>query len=369
VAFSEDDRRWMRQALALAVRAPGSTTPNPRVGCILVRDGVAVGTGMHRGAGQGHAEALAVAAAGEAARGACVYVTLEPCAHHGRTPPCSDALIRAGVERVVAANVDPDPRVNGRGFASLERSGIRVEYGLLEREALRINEGFFLHHASARPLVTLKAAISLDGRLSAAAGVSQWITSAAARRVAHRLRLDHDAVLVGAGTVRHDDPRLSVRLTGEEIRRRIVVLSASLNIDPAARIFSAGDPESVLVYTGSRSTQEAARSLAKHATVVRVGEAEDGLNLDDILTDLGRRGVYSVLVEGGGVTLARFLARGVAQRAALFQAPLTLGAGGATPMLDGLAVTSPAAGAHLEREGVFAVGTDQWTVGRWRGVE
>jgi diaminohydroxyphosphoribosylaminopyrimidine deaminase/5-amino-6-(5-phosphoribosylamino)uracil reductase len=369
MACSTEDRRWMLQALALAVRAPGSTTPNPRVGCVLVRDGVAVGAGLHRGAGLGHAEAVAVAEAGDAARGACAYVTLEPCAHHGRTAPCSDALIRSGVERVVAAGVDPDPRVNGRGFAALEQAGVRVECGLLGREAARINEGFFLHHETARPLVTLKAAVSLDGRLSAAQGVSRWITSPAARRVTHRLRLDHDAVLVGAGTVRADDPRLTVRLGGGEVRRRIVVLSSSLRIDPRARIFAGGDPKGVLVYTGSKAGEAAGRNLAGRATVICIGETEDGLRIDEVLADLGRRGVYSVLVEGGGVTLARFLGTGMAQRAALFQAPLTLGAEGATPMLAGAAVASPAAGWRLEREGVFAVGVDQWTVGRWREGE
>lgn len=355
----------MAQALALSARARGSTAPNPRVGCVLVRGGVAVGSGLHHGAGTAHAEDTALDAAGTAARGATAYVTLEPCAHHGRTPPCADRLITAGVTRVVAAIGDPDPRVDGKGFARLEKAGIQVQTGLLAREAERLNAVFLHHHRAGTPLVTLKAALSLDGQLSAACGESRWITGLTARRVAHRLRLDHDAILVGAGTVRRDDPRLSIRLDGDEETRLVAILSLSLELDLGARVFSRRDPDSVIVYTGPAGSAARARVLASVATVVRVGADERGLELEEVLSDLGARGMYSVLVEGGGMTLHRFVSQGLAQRAALFHAPIALGAGGATPMLAGAAVSVPTAGWSLERDGVVALGRDQLTVGRW----
>lgn len=360
--FSRDDRGWMAQALALAVRSGGSTSPNPRVGCVLVRDGRAVGCGAHQGAGSPHAEGLAIADAGDDARGATAYVNLEPCAHHGRTPPCADALIRAGVRRVVAAIRDPDPRVDGRGFEKLEEAGIEVEVGLLDTEARRLNAGFLHHHATGTPLVTLKAAMSLDGQLSAACGESKWITGPTARRAAHRMRLEHDAILVGAGTLRADDPSLTVRLEDSVVKRLVVVLSRSLRLDPAARLFAEHPPESVLVYTGADAD---ATALSDRATVVRVPADGDELDLSAVLRDLGSRAVHSVLVEGGGVTLHRFLSRGLAQRAALFHAPLALGASGATPMLSGPTVARPAEGWRLRRDGVLALGRDQLTFGTW----
>lgn len=355
----------MAQALALSARARGSTTPNPRVGCVLVRGGVVVGKGLHHGAGTAHAEDIALDAAEDAARDATAYVSLEPCAHHGRTPPCADRLIAARVTRVVAAIEDPDPRVAGRGFARLEAAGIRVETGLLAREAERLNAVFLHHHRVGTPLVTLKAALSLDGQLSAACGESRWITEVTARRVAHRLRLDHDAILIGAGTVRRDDPSLSIRLDGGEERRLVAILSPSLELDLAARVFVRRDPTKVIIYTGPAGAAEPAKALAPVATIVRVGEDERGLKLKDVLSDLGARGMHSVLVEGGGMTLHRFLSQGLAQRAALFHAPVALGAGGATPMLSGASVSAPAAGWSLERDGVVALGRDQLTVGRW----
>ena len=355
----------MAQALALSARARGTTAPNPKVGCVLVRGGLAVGSGLHQGAGTAHAEAIALDAAGDTARGAEVYVTLEPCAHHGRTPPCVDRLIASGVSRVVAAIRDPDPRVDGKGFARLAEAGIRVETGLLAREAERVNAVFLHHHRLGTPLVTLKAALSLDGQIAAACGESRWITGSTARRVAHRLRLDHDAILIGAGTLRRDDPSLSIRLDGGEERRLVAVLSSGLDLNLDARLFSRSDPDNVIVYTGPESSAESARALKSLATVVRVGEGERGLALDEVLRDLGARGTHSVLVEGGGMTLHGFLSQGLAQRAALFHAPLALGAGGATPMLAGASVSVPAAGWSLIRDGVVPLGHDQLTVGRW----
>jgi len=336
---------------------------------VVVRKDRAVGTGLHHGVGTAHAEDLALDVAGESARDATVYVTLEPCAHHGHTPPCVERLISAGVRRVVASIRDPDPRVDGRGFARLEKAGVKVESGLFACEARRLNAVFLHHHRWGTPLVTLKAALSLDGQIAAAHGESRWITGAPARRVAHRMRLDHDAVLIGAGTLRRDDPRLSIRLDGSEVHGVVAVLSPSLDVDPAASLFGARKPEQVIVYTGPTAPVAAADALKSVATVVRVAVDEAGLVLRDVLGDLSSRGVYSVLVEGGGVTLHRFLRRGLAQRAALFHAPRALGAAGATPMLAGPTVDAPQAGWSLEREGIVALGQDQLTIGRWVAAE
>ncbi|MCP3982431.1 MAG: bifunctional diaminohydroxyphosphoribosylaminopyrimidine deaminase/5-amino-6-(5-phosphoribosylamino)uracil reductase RibD [bacterium] len=352
------DRVWMAQALALGARGEGTASPNPRVGCVIVRDERLVGCGYHTAPGEPHAEAIAIDAAGAAARGATVYVNLEPCAHHGRTPPCADLLIRSGVARVVAAMGDPDPRVDGRGFAALEHAGIEVEVGLLGDAGRRLNAAFVHWHQRATPRVTLKAAASLDGRLSADAGESRWITGGDARTFAHRLRLRHDAILIGAGTLRADDPRLTVRLPGVDASRLRVVLSSGLDLDPCARIFASGDP--VRVYT----TADDAEAKLPGAEIVRAPSGERGLDLAWVLRDLGARGVQSLLVEGGGRTHASFLEAGLAHDVALFVAGTLLGHEGATPLIDGPAVASPAEGWKVADAEWVAVGADRLLLGR-----
>jgi diaminohydroxyphosphoribosylaminopyrimidine deaminase/5-amino-6-(5-phosphoribosylamino)uracil reductase len=226
----------MARALALAAEGLGLTSPNPAVGAVLVREGVVVGEAFHRVAGGPHAETAALAAAGEAARGATCYVTLEPCAHHGRTPPCADGLIAAGVARVVAACRDPDPRVDGRGLARLQAAGIAVTLGVGEAEARALNRAFFTRVTTGRPHVTLKSAMTLDGKIAAWNGESRWITGDAARREAHRLRFRADAILVGSGTVRRDDPELTVRLPGAPPKEPLrVVADTRLRISGDAR--------------------------------------------------------------------------------------------------------------------------------------
>src|SRR5262245_28495167 len=206
----------LQRALELAERGRGMTHPNPVVGAVVVRDGKVIGEGWHERAGGPHAEVVALEAAGEAAQGATLYVTMEPCAHHGRTPPCVDAIRAAGIRRVVVGTGDPNPLVDGRGIAALRTAGIDVEVGVLEDACRRLNAPFLSWHDRGRPFVTLKAAMSWDGQIAAQAGSSTWLTGEPARRHAHRLRFAHDAVLVGAGTIRRDDPRLSVRLPGME---------------------------------------------------------------------------------------------------------------------------------------------------------
>ncbi len=361
-----EDRRHMEQALALAALGEGSTSPNPRVGCLLVRDGIAVGRGFHRAAGEPHAEADAVAEAGESARGATAYVNLEPCSHHGRTPPCADLLVRAGVRRVVASITDPNPEVNGRGFALLRQAGIEVEVGLLDREARRINAPFLHVQAVGRPLVTLKAAASADGMIAALDGASRWITGAWARTFAHRIRWRHDAILVGAGTVRRDDPELTVRLGGVRAERLRAVLAPDLDLDPGARMMRGGGP--VRIYAAPDPPSDRLARLTGRASVVAVPAPGGRLDLAAVLDDLVRLGVLSLLVEGGARTMAGFVEAGLADRVALFTAPILLGARGATPLLDLRAPASPGAAIRIEPEHRIPLGEDVLLLGTIRGA-
>jgi len=354
--------------LALAALAEGTTSPNPRVGCVVVRDGRLAGRGYHRAAGGPHAEVVAIAEAGAQARDATLYVNLEPCAHHGRTPPCVDLLVRSGIRRVVAAMRDPNPMVEGQGFDRLREAGVRVDVGLLAVEAEQLNESFVHWYRWSRPFATLKAAVSMDGMLSAERGFSRWITGAAARRFAHRLRLRSDAVLVGAGTLRRDDPRLTVRLPGETRSPLRVVLSNSLELDPDAQVFRTAEATggATRVYTADRAAARANPQLADRAEIVPVGRASAGaLDLRAVLQHLGESGVQSLLVEGGGATFASFLTAGLADAGALFYSPKLLGARGATPLLDGPTVAQPALGRRLERRQLISLGEDLVVLGRF----
>jgi diaminohydroxyphosphoribosylaminopyrimidine deaminase/5-amino-6-(5-phosphoribosylamino)uracil reductase len=365
-AFDPVDRAWMEQALALGALGEGATSPNPRVGCLLVREGRLVGSGFHRAHGAPHAEAMAVARAGDRARGATAYVTLEPCAHHGLTPPCADLLVAKGIARVVAPLRDPNPLVHGQGFDRLRAAGVQVDVGLLAAAAYRLNEPFLHRHLCRRPLVTLKAAISLDGLTSARDGCSQWISGAPARRFAHRLRLRHDAVLVGAGTVRRDDPRLTVRLPGVRAERLRVVLAPGLNVHPDAAIFArheANGPQP-RIYTARSTGEEEDARFESRATVVRVGERAGRLALDEVLRDLAGQQAQSLLVEGGARTFGTFLEAGLVDRAALFVARRLLGARGATPLLDLPSVREPGRGWRLVQVQQVALGEDALLLGR-----
>lgn len=360
------DRSFMAQALALAALGEGTTRPNPLVGCVIVKDGAVVGRGFHRAAGEPHAEALALVEAGAQARGATLYVNLEPCAHHGRTPPCTEAIVRAGVHRVVAAVTDPNPLVDGRGLLALRASGIAVAEGVLESEACALNAPFLSTHQRGRPFVTLKAAQSLDGRISAAGGRSTWVTGGASRRYAHRLRFRHDAVLVGAGTVRRDDPRLTVRLPGIDALRGRVVLAPRLALDPRAKVFareSASEPRT-RVYVGAACAEAEMARFRDVADVVRVAEGADGLDLPAVLADLRQAGVQAVLVEGGGKTSGAFLRAGLVDEIVLFIASRLIGAGDATPVIDLPAVSDPGKAWRVAPAALIPMGGDFVVVGR-----
>ncbi len=319
----------MQVALGLARRGLGRVWPNPAVGCVLVAEGRVVGRGATGDGGRPHAEAIALARAGLAARGATAYVTLEPCAHTGRTPPCADALVAAGVARVVVAHQDPDPRVNGRGLAVLRAAGITVETGCLAAEAEALNRGFLSRVTRGRPMLTLKLATSLDGRIATAGGESRWITGAQARAEVHLMRAQADAVLVGAGTARADDPGLDVRglgLAGASPVR--VVLAGTLDLPETGRLASEA-AEAPLWLFHHAGADEARRAgwADRGATLIELPQQAGGrLDLAQALQELGRRGLTRVLCEGGGQLAAALLAGGLVDQVVAYSAGLVLGA-------------------------------------------
>jgi diaminohydroxyphosphoribosylaminopyrimidine deaminase/5-amino-6-(5-phosphoribosylamino)uracil reductase len=319
----------MRAALALAARGLGNTWPNPSVGCVIVRDGRVVGRGHTRPGGRPHAETEALRAATGHTRGATAYVTLEPCCHWGRTPPCTDALIAAGVARVVVALRDPDPRVDGVGFQRLRDAGITVEQGLLEEEARRVNAGFIKRFERGLPMVTLKLATTLDGRIASRTGESQWITGPEARRLAHALRGSHDAVMAGSGTLLADDPELTCRLPGYAPLPTVrVIADARLRTPLGARLFSAAAPAWIVTRPGHDPAALAALEQ-RGAEFLEVPAApQGGLEPEALLRALAARGITRLMVEGGAVLGASLLRAGLVDRLAWFTAPSLMGGDG-----------------------------------------
>ena len=322
------EMKWMDRAIALAERGRYGVSPNPMVGAVVVRGGRVVGEGFHRRAGGPHAEVAALRQAGSLARGADLYVTLEPCGHFGRTPPCSEAILASGVSRVVVGSRDSNAAAGGRGLASLSRAGLKIvrAAGSWRRRAEAQNEKFHVWMSEGRPFVLAKWASTLDGKTAAASGQSRWITGEAARRRALLLREEHDAVLVGAGTVREDDPLLTRRLgrnrTGARHWR--IVLDGRLRIPETARVLR--DPESLLVVTARRSSHPQAKRLgARGARVWSIPGVAGRISILRLLRRLAREGVTSLLVEGGAETLWEFFRAGCVDRVAVFLAPRILG--------------------------------------------
>ena len=330
---ARDDERWMRRALDLARRGLGETNPNPVVGCVIVKAGRVVGEGWHRRAGGPHAEVEALRQAGVGARGATAYVTLEPCAHQGRTPPCAPELARAGLGRAVVAMRDPNPRVDGRGLAALRRAGIAVTTGVLADEAALLNERFVMAARLSRPFVLLKAAMTLDGRIATAAGESKWITSAAQRKSARALRRLHDGVAVGIGTVLADDPRL---MPEPAVRRPFhrIVFDSRLRLPAGSRLVRSARRAHVWVVTTEDARGRA--ELERRGVRVLAGPARDGrVDLDWALGALRDAGLWSLMVEGGAELLGTLLAARLFDQVALFRAPLLLGGRGSRPAFGG----------------------------------
>jgi diaminohydroxyphosphoribosylaminopyrimidine deaminase/5-amino-6-(5-phosphoribosylamino)uracil reductase len=316
-----DDERWMRLAIREARRGLGRTSPNPTVGAVLVRRGRVVGRGHHARAGAPHAEVVAIQAAGAAARGATLYTTLEPCDHYGRTPPCSLAILSSGVTRVVSGSRDPNPLVNGRGLRRLRRAGRAVEARFLEEECDALNEAWMTFIRLGRPHVTLKVAATLDGKIATASGDSRWVTGPEARALVHRLRNRVDAVLVGAGTARADDPRLTARGPGGRDPLR-VVLDARASLPASLRLFRQRSRAATVV----AHLRAGARAPAPGVEMLRCRGRAGRVDLHDLLARLAGRGVTSLLVEGGAQVAGSFLAAGLVDRLLLFLAPRVAGA-------------------------------------------
>ena len=336
MAFTAQDKQFMQRALTLARRALGKTSPNPCVGAVLVKNSRVIAEDYHKHAGGPHAEVFVFRKAGKRARGATLYVTLEPCCTWGRTPPCTDAIIAAGVKRVIVATTDPNPRHAGRGFKILRRAGIRVDAGLLANESTALNAPFNKWITTGMPLVIAKVAASLDGKIATRTGDSQWITSEAARREAHKLRARVDAVMVTAGTVRRDDPRLTLRhgVRGNQPRR--VVVDARGRSPLRAKLFTDKFRKRTVVVTTAMSSQRWRQSLEKAGVgVITVKHDGDHVNLPAMLKAVGKLGVTSVMIEGGSDFLAALLEERLVDRVAFFYAPVIIGGREAVPAVGG----------------------------------
>lgn len=355
--FTENDARHMARALELARRGLYTTDPNPRVGGVIVKDENVVGEGYHERAGGPHAEIHALRAAGEQARGATVYLTFEPCCHHGKTPPCSDALIAASVGRVIAAMPDPNPRVAGKGFAVLNAAGIETASGLMQAEAEALNPGFIRRMRTGRPYVRVKLAASLDGRTATADGESKWITGERARADVQRLRARSSAIVTGIGTVLADDPSLNVRAFDIGRQPLRVVVDSHLRTPPSAKMLSL--PGTTLIVTAVNDAARAEALRAAGAEVLQLGKGGKA-DLDALLAALAVREVNEVLVEAGATLAGAFLDAGLADELVLYYAPVLLGDKGRGMFrLDGVAKTVE--GVKLEIRDVRAIGQD-WRV-------
>lgn len=358
------DPRFMAMALGLAERGLGRVWPNPSVGCVIERDGIVLGRGRTADGGRPHAEPQALAQAGEAARGSTAHVTLEPCAHHGQTPPCADTLIAAGVDRVAVALRDPDPRVGGRGIDRLRAAGITVVEGTLESRARHQQAGFLSRVERGRPLVTLKLAMTLDGRIATASGESRWITGPAARAHVHAQRARHDAVMVGAGTARADDPQLTVRGMGAVPQPVRIVVSRRLAV-PSDSALTRGDAPVWMLHGDAPPDRQAA--LAARGVSLIDCEAGPGghVDLSAALTALGDRGLTRVYCEGGGTLAAALLAQGLVDRLDCYTAGAAIGAEG-TPALGAMGLAALSEAPRLRLWDIRRIGND--VLHRWEAA-
>jgi len=376
VAQQETDRTWMRRAIALAWRACGRVAPNPAVGAVIVRDGVVVGEGCTKPPGGPHAEIVALREAGERARGATLYVTLEPCTHYGRTPPCVEAILRAGIARVVIGVRDPYPEVDGRGIAALRAAGLAVEVGVEAEAAAEVIAGYLKRLRTGLPEVTLKYAMTLDGRLATRTGHSRWITGPEARRYVHQLRDRHDAILVGVETVLQDDPELTTRLdpadAGDDGPHHPlrVVLDSRARTPLSARLLARTIPGQTLIVTTELAPPERLAALREAGAEVVVVPSRCGtVDLASSLQALAERGVNSVLVEGGGRVLGAFFDAGFVDRVVAFVAPLLVGGRQAPVPLAGHGVETMDEALRLHDLRIYQLGTDVVIEGRARPIE
>ena len=354
-----DDKRWMKRAIDLARKGIGTTSPNPLVGAVLVDDeGNVVGEGWHHKAGEPHAEVNALAQAGEKARGTTAYVSLEPCSHYGRTGPCCEALIAAGVKKVVIAIEDPNPKVAGNGIRRLQEEGIEVNVGVLAKEAAEVNEVFLHWITTNRPFVALKYAMTLDGKIATGTGDSKWITGKEARAHAHYLRSIYDAILVGKGTVLEDDPSLTCRLVEGKNPIRII-LDAKLEIPISEKVISDGEAKTIIV-AGKDVLPErlAERTFLDNVEVLQVDTTDGNVDLNELLITLSERKITSILVEGGGAVHGNFFDAGFVDRVYAFIAPRLIGGKKSLSPIGGIGCLKIADGIQLDRVETMVLGSD-----------
>ena len=332
-----DDRFWMKRALRLAEKGRGRTSPNPVVGAVLVKDHRVLAEGYHVRAGEAHAEIVALQRAGAKARGATLYINLEPCTHYGKTPPCAPEVIRSGVKRVVIGMEDPNPLVKGRGIKSLRRAGLQVEVGVLEEESRRLNEAFCKYVVASEPFVILKLAATLDGKIATRRGEARWISSEASRRFVHRMRDQVDGVIVGVGTVLRDDPLLTARIQGARDPHRII-LDSHLRTPEEARVIRGSPAETTIVTTGSAPRKKIERLEKRGVHLLTCSAEGDRIDLRSLLRRLGTMGMTSVMVEGGSRVSGSFLDKGLVDKLVLFFSPKVIGDPEALGMFGGKGV-------------------------------
>ena len=340
----DDDSRYMRKALSVAAKGKGMAHPNPMVGAVIVKDGEIVSSGHHRGPHTPHAEVAAIENAGNAAVGADLYVTLEPCNHRGRTPPCTDAILHAGISRVIIAASDPNPHVEGGGYERLLGAGLQVEKGLMADESSQLNAAYEKYVLTGKPLVTLKMAATADGKVAARNGTSRWITGEKARKLVHEMRRESDAVMVGKGTLMADDPELTVRLVplrGARPPVRVVV-DSHLSLPDGSKLAQGGEPPVIIATTAAHDSRKAALLREKGIEVLVLSEDAGRVDLEELLAALGEREITQLLVEGGPDLAASFMYRSLVDRLALFVAPKVFGDELSPPWIRGRVVMDPA---------------------------
>ncbi len=325
--MNEIDHKYMQRALELASQARGRTSPNPLVGAVIVKDGRIIGEGYHQKAGTPHAEIHALKAAGHEAWGASLYVSLEPCCHHGRTPPCTEAIIKAGIKRVVIAVLDPNPKVAGKGAEILLEAGIETRVGVLEEAAVQLNEVFFKYIESGMPFVSIKTAMTLDGKIAASSGDSKWVTGADARKYVHHLRNTYDAILVGIGTVLADNPHLNTRLDEEISRDPVrIVIDSNLDLPLDSIIARSSRHQPTIIFCGINSDEKRAQHLnALGIEIIKLELEEDKVPLSEAMSILADREITSVLIEGGAEINASFIQQGLVNKLYWFIAPKIIG--------------------------------------------
>jgi len=331
------DKSFMEMALDLAEKGRGFTSPNPMVGAVVVKDGIVVGTGFHEAVGKAHAEVNAIKDAGHLAKGATLYVTLEPCNHHGRTPPCTEKIKEAGISRVVVAMKDPNPDVKGGGIHNLKKQGIDISSGLYEDRAKRLNEAFIKYVQTKRPFVIIKCAATLDGRIATRTGDSKWVSGKESRAFVHRLRHAVDAIMVGIDTVKKDNPRLTTRLDGMKGSDPIrIILDTHLSISEDARILHLDSDSDTIIATGASATNDQKAAIEKKGVRIIQSSFKDGLiDLDILIESLGDLGITSLLIEGGSRVIASSLAARIVDKVIFFYAPRILGGDDGVPICAG----------------------------------